>query len=515
MRARAARRDPCAQQHDGRWTRWFPHTPPEEHARLWLLGSGKTTLINRLLGRDAFDTKAVSGTGEGVHTTTRRQLISLDWAMLIDTPGDAELGLLGATDGVSDAFAELHELCATADSRTARTPRPDVRSYLALKNGALSEERYQSYLKLKKEAAFHDLTYIEKRQEGQSVRPSSRSSSGWRSEASVDHPGAAAACRRVSEVGRVADEFDLPAEDVAHFEPQVGPADGLARCPAARAGRATRSRRRPAGAGDRPHAVAEFAPHVEPVLRKKIDRAESVDPPGHLGLREEKVESPLVGGCPKDPADRHQTCAFAVEIRGAGDELEPRRELPHAHGAVVDPQGVVRAVIEIAEHARPHREFGSQAFAQHAHPAELERGVVQPRGQIGRGRPVEVVYSKAGNEEQGRFRRGTGQGEPAFERRLAHAVESVLASLGKPGALEDELLEEPLAVIVGRLVLLLRGSGNRRLGQPVDWLRRREEPPFGSERHGGLFLGRDRRQAHDRALGHRRRETGDQQCESE
>ena len=37
-----------------------------------LLGSsgvGKSTLINHLIGRDALDTKAVSGTGEGTHTT--------------------------------------------------------------------------------------------------------------------------------------------------------------------------------------------------------------------------------------------------------------------------------------------------------------------------------------------------------------------------------------------------------------------------------------------------------------
>jgi ribosome biogenesis GTPase len=73
-----------------------------------LLGSsgvGKTTLINRLIGQDAFDTKAVSGTGEGIHTTARRQLIVLDQgAMLIDTPGMRELGLLGVSDGVNQGF---------------------------------------------------------------------------------------------------------------------------------------------------------------------------------------------------------------------------------------------------------------------------------------------------------------------------------------------------------------------------------------------------------------------------
>jgi ribosome biogenesis GTPase len=52
-----------------------------------LLGSsgvGKTTLINRLIGEDAFDTKAVSGTGEGIHTTARRQLIVLNQGSMLN-----------------------------------------------------------------------------------------------------------------------------------------------------------------------------------------------------------------------------------------------------------------------------------------------------------------------------------------------------------------------------------------------------------------------------------------------
>jgi ribosome biogenesis GTPase len=34
---------------------------------------------------------------------------------------------------------------------------------IALKNGELSHDRYQSYLKLKKEAEYHSLSYAEKR----------------------------------------------------------------------------------------------------------------------------------------------------------------------------------------------------------------------------------------------------------------------------------------------------------------------------------------------------------------
>jgi len=128
-------------------------------------GVGKTTLINRLIGQDTFETKAVSGTGEGVHTTSRRQLHLLDnGAMLVDTPGMRELGLLGASDGVDDSFSDIHDL-----SRSCRFPNcthtqePGCAVLIAIEAGDLKEDRYQSYLKLKKETEYHDLSYVEKR----------------------------------------------------------------------------------------------------------------------------------------------------------------------------------------------------------------------------------------------------------------------------------------------------------------------------------------------------------------
>lgn len=133
-----------------------------------LLGSsgvGKTTLINRLIGRDALDTKPVSETGEGVHTTARRQLFVLDnGAMLVDTPGMRELGLLGASDGLEDSFSDIHELSLSCRfSNCTHSEEPGCAVLSALSAGDLSEHRYQSYLKLKKETKYHDLSYVEKR----------------------------------------------------------------------------------------------------------------------------------------------------------------------------------------------------------------------------------------------------------------------------------------------------------------------------------------------------------------
>ena len=94
-----------------------------------LLGSsgvGKTTLINRLIGREVFETKAVSATGEGVHTISRRQLMALDrGAMLIDTPGMRELGIIGDGRGVEAGFGEIAALsihCRYADCRHETEP---------------------------------------------------------------------------------------------------------------------------------------------------------------------------------------------------------------------------------------------------------------------------------------------------------------------------------------------------------------------------------------------------------
>jgi ribosome biogenesis GTPase len=139
--------------------------PGRTYCLLGSSGVGKTTLINHLIGRDDLDTKAVSGTGEGTHTTARRQLIVLDrGVMFIDTPGMRELGLLGAHEGVNKGFEDIIELssaCRYADCSHTRESGCAVLAAVA--NGELSEERYLSYLKLRKESEHYELSYLDKR----------------------------------------------------------------------------------------------------------------------------------------------------------------------------------------------------------------------------------------------------------------------------------------------------------------------------------------------------------------
>jgi len=139
--------------------------PGRTYCLLGSSGVGKTTLINRLIGREALETKAVSGTGEGTHATSRRQMIVLDQGhILVDTPGMRELGLLGASDGVDQGFEDVARLaanCRYADCGHMQEPGCAVLA--AVEAGELSEERYSSYMKLKKESDFHELSYADRR----------------------------------------------------------------------------------------------------------------------------------------------------------------------------------------------------------------------------------------------------------------------------------------------------------------------------------------------------------------
>ncbi len=134
-----------------------------------LLGSsgvGKTTLLNHLLGREEFETNPVrEKDSRGRHTTSRRQLTILDnGALLIDTPGMRELGMIAVGDSIDDSFADIHNLsknCRFNDC--THTQEIGCAILIAVQSEELSEERYQSYMKLMKESEFHQMSYAERR----------------------------------------------------------------------------------------------------------------------------------------------------------------------------------------------------------------------------------------------------------------------------------------------------------------------------------------------------------------
>jgi len=128
-------------------------------------GVGKSTLINRLLGRELLETQTVSGTGEGRHTTVRRELMLLDGgALVIDNPGMRELGILGAEDGLDASFGDVASLAAGCRFRDCtHVSEPGCAVLEALETGELSGVQYENYRKLKSESEFYQASYVERR----------------------------------------------------------------------------------------------------------------------------------------------------------------------------------------------------------------------------------------------------------------------------------------------------------------------------------------------------------------
>jgi ribosome biogenesis GTPase / thiamine phosphate phosphatase len=122
-----------------------------------LLGSsgvGKSTIINRLVGREVQKTRDIrESDSKGRHTTTHRQLVFLpNGGFLIDTPGMRELQLWDVSEAVKETFDDIEALaleCRFSDCHHRDEPRCAVKA--AVEEGRLSASRLQSYLKLQDE----------------------------------------------------------------------------------------------------------------------------------------------------------------------------------------------------------------------------------------------------------------------------------------------------------------------------------------------------------------------------
>ena len=134
-----------------------------------LLGSsgvGKTTLLNGMMGGDMFSTAEVrSKDGKGRHVTTRRQLTVLEGGgLIIDTPGMRELGAIGINGGLEETFPDISSLTGGCRFRDCtHTSEPGCAVLEAVESGDVSGERYRSYLKLRRESEYHEMSLADKR----------------------------------------------------------------------------------------------------------------------------------------------------------------------------------------------------------------------------------------------------------------------------------------------------------------------------------------------------------------
>ena len=128
-------------------------------------GVGKSTIINQLLGHEKLLTGDLSETGEGMHTTVRRELIILEnGALVIDNPGMREFGLFGSRNGIGESFSDITRLAASCRySDCSHTNEPICAVREAVKSGTITQEHYDNFIKLSGESKFNQMSYAEKR----------------------------------------------------------------------------------------------------------------------------------------------------------------------------------------------------------------------------------------------------------------------------------------------------------------------------------------------------------------
>lgn len=134
-----------------------------------LLGSsgvGKTTLLNKLLGEERLEVREVrEKDSKGKHTTSRRQLICLEsGSIFIDTPGMRELGNFSIDNGLDETFDEIISFssqCRFKDCTHIHEKGCAVKE--AVEQGSIDEDRYNNFLKIQKESAYYQMSYLEKR----------------------------------------------------------------------------------------------------------------------------------------------------------------------------------------------------------------------------------------------------------------------------------------------------------------------------------------------------------------
>ena len=120
-------------------------------------GVGKSSLINHIYGDDVLPTTEVrESDAKGRHTTSWRELIVLpNGGLVIDTPGMREFQMWLSGETGQEAFADVEGIATRCHFRScSHTNEKRCAVMEAVGKGELTRERYDSYVKLKRELNF-------------------------------------------------------------------------------------------------------------------------------------------------------------------------------------------------------------------------------------------------------------------------------------------------------------------------------------------------------------------------
>jgi len=129
-------------------------------------GVGKSTLLNKLSGKNIMKTGAISeSTGKGRHFTSHRELIiSETGGIFIDNPGMRELGIVDTDNGLETTFDIVISLARKCKFKDCTHTNESGCSVIeAIENGKLDKSVFDNFKKMQREKLFFDTSVYEKR----------------------------------------------------------------------------------------------------------------------------------------------------------------------------------------------------------------------------------------------------------------------------------------------------------------------------------------------------------------
>ena len=140
-----------------------------------LLGSsgvGKSTLLNKLSGKELMNTGEISDSiDRGKHVTTHRELFVLEsGGIFIDNPGMREIGITDASVGLEITFDEIVELSQSCKFKNCtHIAEIDCAIQEAIENGKIDSEAFANFLKMEKERVFFESSTQEKKKKDKNL----------------------------------------------------------------------------------------------------------------------------------------------------------------------------------------------------------------------------------------------------------------------------------------------------------------------------------------------------------